>query len=152
MTSKLGAFPIPSAPTAEPTPVARVGHPQLLAMGQPVLVVLPGVRATVTALGPYERTPYLGGASPPVSTVGVITIDAVTTQGRLTLRAADVLSRDESGRLVSLAPAGSAAASAADASPARIRVMGRFTSGAAQLTWRYHGSVLAVWDFNVELD
>lgn len=152
VTSRLGAVPIPSTPAVEPTPVASRPDPQLLAMGAPVVVRLPGAAATITTYGPVELTPYLGGATLPTHTVGIITVTATPTAGSVTLRAADFLSRGETGTLVSLAPVGPASVTATPGKPAHLRIKGTFSSGAAQVTWRYRGKVLVIWDFNIELD
>lgn len=132
VTSRLGAVPIPSPPPDSPTPVASEAHPQLY--------------------GPVERTPYRGGPTLPTSTVGTITITVTPTRGTVTLRAQDFLSRGETGHVVSLRPAGPGTVTATAAHPGRIRIRGTFVSGAAQVTWRYEGKVLVIWDFNVELD
>jgi hypothetical protein len=144
--------PIPSAPADQPTPVATRKHPQLLAIGQPVVIALPGAAATVRTFGPVERTPYRGGASVPSSTVGVVRVEVTPTRGSVTLRAADLLSRDEVGRAVALAPVGPATVTATAHRTASLRVAGTFRSGSAQVTWRYQGHVLAIWDFTIELD
>ncbi len=152
VTAKLGAVPIPTAPKADPTPVASVKHPQLLAIGAPVKVVLPGAEAVVTALGPFELTPYGKGNRAPTSTVGIITVDVVPIRGSIQVSASDFLSRDQTGSIVSLNPDGASTVTATAAHPAKVRIKGRYVSGAAQVTWRYHGHVMAIWDFNIELD
>ncbi len=152
VTARLGVMPIPSPPAVEPTPVATRRHPQLLAMGQPVTVDLPAAAGTVTSFGPFERTPYGRGGAMPTSTVGTITLTMSPTRGSLTLRAADFLSRDETGKVVSLAPVGAASVTASPGHPAQLKIAGTFTSGAAQVTWRYQGHVIVIWDFNIELD
>lgn len=153
MVSSLGAVPIPSATSAQAMPIATQNRPQLLAMGAPVRATLPGgVDAVVTALGPQEQTPYTGGATPPRSTVGIITVTMAVTHGDLAVRSSDFTSRDETGKLVVLAARGPAAVHLRAGQSAQIEVSGRFTSGSAQVTWRHAGHVVALWDFTVELD
>jgi hypothetical protein len=132
--------------------VATSGHPQLLAMGEPVRIRLAGVSGLVTALGPYELTPYLGGTRLPTQTVGIFTLKAAPTTGSITLRAADFLSRDETGHYIALQPIGPSIVTATPRQPAQLKVKGTFESGAAQLTWVYGGKPLTIWDFNIELD
>jgi hypothetical protein len=121
-------------------------------MGAPVKVSLPGAAALVTTYGPVERTPYRGGPTLPTATVGTISITVKPTRGSLTLRAADFLSRDEEGRVVGLRPAGPSAVTAGVGNPAMMRIRGTFECGAAQVTSRYRGKTLLIWDFNIELD
>lgn len=152
VVSRLGAVPIPTAPTAVPTATASEKKLALVAIGQPVQARLPDADAVVTALGPNELTPYTGGSKRPHSTVGIITITIKPSRGRLAITAADFSSRDESGTHVTLAPAGAASVAARAGSTATLRVKGTFTSGAAQITWRHDDRVIVVWDFNIELD
>jgi hypothetical protein len=35
---------------------------------------------------------------------------------------------------------------------ARLTVAGRYESGAAELSWTHDGRLVALWDFNIELD
>jgi len=151
VVKQLGQVPIPTAPATDPTPTASPGHPQLLAMGAPVQVTLAAATATVNALGPDVVLPK-GGAAPPRSTTGTITFTATVVSGTLTLRAADFTSRDETGQAVRLTASGPATATAKAGQTATLRLSGTFRAGAAQVTWRDGGSVLALWDFNVELD
>ncbi len=67
-------------------------------------------------------------------------------------RAADFTSRDQTGRSVPLSAHGVSKVTAAAGKSATLKVQGRFTSGAAQITWTHQKSVLTVWDFNIELD
>lgn len=152
--ASLGAVPIPSAPATDPTPTAQPGHPQLLAIGAPVTAHLAGgATALVTALGPDQlSTAAAGGGKPPKSTIGVVTITAKVTHGSITLAAADFSSRDQTGRPIVLTAKGTGSATATQQKTATIAIQGRFTSGAAQITWNNQKSVLAVWDFNIELD
>ena len=152
--SSLGAVPIPTAPAADSTPTATPGHPQLLAIGAPVAAQLPGgVTAVVTALGPDQINvaPATGG-KPSETTIGVITITALVTHGSLTLSAAQFISRDQTGHLITLTPRGPGSTTAAQGHTVTLDVQGRFASGAAQITWAPQRSVLALWDFNIELD
>lgn len=150
--SSLGAVPIPTAPAAPATPTATERKLALLAIGEAVNAQLPDADATVTALGPRELTPYTGGAKPPQSTVGIITFTVKPSRGSLTIKASDFTSKDETGASVTLRPVGAARASAATGSTTRLRVKGTFHSGAAEVTWRHNDKVVAVWDFNIELD
>lgn len=152
--ASLGAVPIPSAPLTDPTPTAQPGHPQLLAIGAPVAAHLAGgTTAVVTALGPAPLSSApASGDKPPQSTIGVITITAKVSHGSITLTAADFTSRDQTGRPIVLTAKGAASATASAGKTATIAVQGRFSSGAAQLTWTNQKSVLALWDFNIELD
>jgi hypothetical protein len=150
VVQSLGKVPIPSAPATEPTPTASPGHPQLLAIGAPVHVTLPGATGVVTALGPDVTVP--GGSATAKSATGTITITATVTTGTLTFHAADFTSRDETGQAIPLAASGPATVTAGAGNPGSVRVTGTFPAGAAQVTWRLNGAVLAIWDFNVELD
>lgn len=147
----LGAVPIPSAPTAAPTPTADEGHMQLLAIGEPVRARLPTGDITLTALGPEQVTPSTGG-TPPQQTQGIITVTATDATSAVTLTAADFTSHDELGNALALTALGPATATAAPGHPASLRLSGTFHSGAAQITWRHDEKVVAVWDFNIELD
>lgn len=150
VVQSLGKVPIPSGPATEPTPTASPGHPQLLAIGAPVRVTVPGVAAVVAALGPDVNLP--AGTPTAKSATGTITVTATVTTGTLALRATDFTSRDETGRAVPLAASGPATATATPGKPGSVRMTGTFQAGAAQVTWRFNGTVLAIWDFNVELD
>jgi len=150
----LGAVPIPFAPAADPTPTASPAHPQLLAIGAPLTAVMSGgITALVVASGPDQLgTAPATGSAPPQSTLGIITITAHVIRGSLTLHAADFTSRDQTGRSVPLSAHGVSMVTAAAGKSATLKVQGRFTSGAAQITWTHQKSVLSVWDFNIELD
>jgi hypothetical protein len=52
---------------------------------------------------------------------------------------------------VELTPVGAASATASGTAPATLTVRGDFDAGAAQITWRHDGHVIAVWVFTVEL-
>ena len=58
----------------------------------------------------------------------------------------------QTGKLMTLTPHGAATAAATTGQTATLRIQGRFESGAAQVTWTNQKSVLALWDFNIELD
>jgi hypothetical protein len=153
---RLGAVPIPTPPPAAPTPLADSGHPQLLAMGAPVAVVFDSGRGLLVATGPTEDSTT---SAPPANTVpdevfGTFALHLTADQGSLAVSVADLSSRDQSGRVVPLSPAGAApgAVVATPGRPATLTVRGVFRSGSAQLTLRHAGRVIAVWDFSVELD
>ncbi len=105
------------------------------------------------ALGPDQvsSAPASGG-KPPLSTIGVITITAKVTHGSITLAATDFSSQDQTGRPIVLTAKGAGSATATQGTTATIAIAGRFTSGAAQITWINQKSVVALWDFNIELD
>ena len=151
--SSLGAVPIPTAPTGIPAPVtASVGHPQLVAMGAPVRVTLPGgAQVVITASGPTENLPA-GQAKPTGPVVGVISVTVTSSVGSLGLAAADLDSRDQTGQPVVLTPVGSATATATPGHPATVQLSGTFHQGDAQINWRQGGHVLAIWDFTIETD
>lgn len=150
--SSLGTVPIPTAPADAATPIASEQKLALLAIGEPVQAQLPDADALVTALGPEELTPYTGGATPPQSTVGIITVTVKPSRGSLTLTSADLSSKDETGALITLTPVGASTATATAGTTTALKVQGAFDSGAAEVTWRHDGKVIAVWDFNIELD
>lgn len=151
----LGAVPIPSAGPAEFAPSAAAGHPAILAIGGPVRVALRGgSTALVTALGPQQLGAPTSrpGGGPPQTTRAVITLRVATTKGSTTLAAADLSTRDQTGHALTLTPDGPPSRTVAAGTTASINVVATFASGAAQLTWRYAGKVLAIWTFNIELD
>jgi hypothetical protein len=151
--NSLGAVPIPSAAPGIPAPVnASVGHPQLLAMGGPVRVSLPGdVDALITTSGPASATPP-GSLKPNSAVTGVITVTVTPSRGTVRLAAADLESRDQTGNPVTLTPAGPATVTATPGHPAALRVTGTFQAGGAQINWQQSGHVIAIWDFTVEND
>jgi hypothetical protein len=151
--SSLGAVPIPSASAGTPAPVtASVGHPQLVAMGAPVQVSLPGnVQALVTTSGPASDTPS-GGAKPNAAVTGTITVTVRPSAGTVRLAAGDLSCRDESGAAVALTPVGPATVSVGSGQTATVTVTGSFQSGGAQINWQQDGHVIAIWDFTVEND
>jgi hypothetical protein len=149
---RLGRVPVPSPPTAQATPTASEDHLQLVAIGAPVRATLPGnTSAVVTALGPDEATPT-SGPTPPQQARGTFTVTLTDITGALTVHAADFSSRDEQGHPVTLTTVGPATVTATTGHPAALRLVGTFSSGAAQLTWRHDAKVITIWDFNVELD
>ncbi len=153
VVASLGAVPIPPDPSDAATPRASIGHPQLLAMGAPVLVTLPdGTDATVTARGPIELTPYTGGPKDPTSTPGIVTLEVTVRSGSLGVAAGDLTSRDQTGKEVTLVPQGAPSVAATSGQSTQLHVEGTYGSGSAQVTWRHNGSVLVVWDFTIELD
>ncbi|NMH96189.1 hypothetical protein [Pseudonocardia acidicola] len=152
VVARLGAVPIPTA-AAPATPVpAAPGHPQIMAMGGAVAATLPGTgTGTVTALGPQIDLP--AGARLPVEQArAAIRVEARTDTGTVALQAGDFTSRDDHGRDIPLDVVGPAAATSDPTRPATLQLAGTFHSGAAQITWRYRGAVVAVWTFTVELD
>lgn len=153
----LGAVPIPSAGPAESTPSATPGDPALLAIGGPVQVTLAdGSQGLVTALGPEQvaTAPPSGTSATgyPKSTRAVITLRVAMTTGAASIRTSDLSSRNESGAAIHLTPVGPATAHAGPTGAVTLRVAATFSSGAAQVTWRHNGAVIAVWTFNIELD
>jgi hypothetical protein len=153
VVSRLGAVPIPSVPTGTPAPViASAGHPQLLAMGAPVQVTLPGGgQGMITTTGPaYDLPP--GRVKPNAPVPGVITVTATATAGNLTLAGSDLASRDEQGNPVPLTATGPPTVSARPGHPATLRLSGTFHAGSAQINWQQDGHVIAMWDFTVEID
>ncbi len=150
-----GAVPIPSAEPAVPTPTATAGHPALLAIGGAVRVTFPdGQTGVVTALGPAQEStaPRTAAGGGRASTRAVITLRVAMTRGTATVSAAELSSRDETGRLIPLARRGPEQIHATTGPPQQLQVAGVFDSGAAQITWRHERTVLAVWTFNIELD
>lgn len=150
--SSLGAVPIPSASQGTPAPVtASVGHPQLVAMGAPVQVTLPGnVQALVTTSGPASDAS--SGANPKAPVVGTITVTVTPSAGTVRLTAGDLTCRDQTGAAVPLTPKGPATVSASPGHPATLTVTGSFQSGDAQINWQQAGHVIAIWDFTIEND
>ncbi|MEY9928138.1 hypothetical protein ABH926_002772 [Catenulispora sp. GP43] len=152
VVNKLGAVPIPSAPKSQPTPSADESHPQLVAVGSPVALTLPSGTGVVTALGPTEDLPTPLPATMPTQVAGTITLRVATKTGTMKVTAADLSSRDDHGTDIVLSPVGPAQAAATGGGTADLVVRGTFASGAAQITLREDGHVVAVWDFNIELD
>ncbi len=152
VVSSLGAVPVPTAPTAEPVVVASAGHGQLVAMGAPVDLRLPGgSKATVTATGPRQSS-TAPQVDPRATIIGTISLQVQATKGAVTVAAADLSSRDDTGQLIPLTSVGAPAVTVRAGATGHLTVTGRFRSGAAQLTLSYQGHPLALWDFNIELD
>ena len=152
VVAKLGAVPIPIAPATQPTPSADESHPQLVAIGSAVSVTLPGGTGVITALGPTEDLPTPAPAKPPSQVSGTITLRVAPASGTLTVRAADLSSRDDHGNNITLTAVGPNQVIATAGTNAPLTVRGTFQSGAAQITLRQDGHAIAVWDFNIELD
>lgn len=152
VVSSLGAVPVPMAPAAEPVVVASAGHGQLVAMGAPVDLRLPdGSKAMVTATGPRQSS-TAPQVDPRATIIGTISLQVQATKGTVTVSAADLTSRDDTGQLIALRTVGLATVTVRAGTTATITVDGRFRSGAAQLTLSNQGHRLALWDFSIELD
>lgn len=149
VVQSLGAVPIPTAPATEPTPTADQQHPQLLAIGAPVEAILPTGRATITALGPEIDLPT-GTTKPPEQVNGTITLRVVTESGSITVAATDLTSRDDSGNDIRLTPVGASGATGTPGTAVELKVAATFHTGAAQITLRHAGKIIALWTFNVE--
>lgn len=157
VVSSLGAVPIPPSTAPQPTPGASAGHPALSAAGGPIAVSLGDEgRAVVTVLGPEQAhtgaAESAAPASPQKRTRAYLTLQVRQTSGSATLGADELSSRDQTGRPVALAPKGSRVITTHAGSTSTLTVAGTFDSGAAQVTWRHQGKVLAIWTFTVELD
>jgi hypothetical protein len=72
--------------------------------------------------------------------------------GTVRVTTADLSSRDETGHAVRLRPRGVAAVTASPHHPGTLRVVGRYGSGAAQVTYRHRHDLVAIWDLDIELD
>lgn len=107
VVARLGAVPIPYATPGPPQPVAASSkHPQLLAMGDPVRVSLPGgATALINTSGP-TYPPLTGPARPDAVVPGTITLTATSATGPIQLALADLRCRDDQGNLVVLTPVG----------------------------------------------
>jgi hypothetical protein len=147
----LGAVPIPSRPAAHATPVASEHHLQLVAMGEPVRAELPPANAVVVASGPLQDPITIPGKVPDHA-LSTITVTVSGSTGDLTIKDTDFSSRDEEGKAIRLKARGPASVTASPGHPATLTLAGTYESGAAQLTWRHDGKVVALWDFNIELD
>lgn len=157
VVSALGAVPIPPSTVPQPTPEAAAGHPALSAAGGPIAISLGDEgRALVTVLGPEQAhtgsAESVAPASPEKSTRAYLTLQVRQTKGSATIHATELTSRDETGRPVALRPKGPAVITTHAGSTSTLKLGGTFDSGAAQVTWRHHHAVLAVWTFTVELD
>ena len=152
VVSSLGAVPIPPSTAPEPTPSASAGHPALSAVGGPIAMSLGSEgKAVVTVLGPTQATD--GQSDGPASkTRAYLRLRVAQTKGSATISSSELTSRDETGRSIALATDGPTTITTHAGKTSSLKVVGTFESGAAQITWRHHGHVLAVWTFNVELD
>jgi hypothetical protein len=150
----LGAVPVPSAPSAQPTPTGSAGHPAVLAIGGPVRVDLADGRAgVITVLGPEQLDPSIDASGQQAkSTRAVISVRITAIRGAIELSGHDLTSRDETGTAVALTARGASSVRATAGQSATIALQGRFDSGAAQITWRTGGQVYAIWTFTIELD
>lgn len=153
----LGAVPIPPRTVPQPTPKAAAGHPALSAAGGPIAVSFGDEgSALVTVLGPEPASTVargsVRGAAPGKRTRAYLTLVVRQVKGRATIRADELTSRDETGRPVRLTAEGAKVITTHTGSMSKLRVEGTYDSGAAQVTWRHQGQVLAVWTFTVELD
>ena len=146
----LGRVPIPTG-SGQPTATAGPHHPALLDIGAPLRVDLGTAQAEVTASGPVQSVEFTGTVRP-TRTGGTFTVLVRPTRGAVTVRAADFSSRDDTGTPVRLHAMGAAAVRATPGHPAQLRLVGTYGSGAAQLSWRVGGRLVAIWDFNIELD
>ena len=152
VVQQLGSVPVPTPPSATPTPVASPDHPQLLSIGEPVRADLPGgVSAVLTASGPVTVAPP-PGSTPPEPVQGTLTVTITSVSGTLTVHTSDLTSRSEMGKTVPLSALGAADVTASPGHPATIQMRGIYTDGAAQITWASGGKAIAVWDFNIETD
>ncbi|OJY38453.1 hypothetical protein [Pseudonocardia sp. 73-21] len=152
VVARLGAVPVPTAPPVAPVERADAGHPQVLAIGEPLDATVVGGAARVTMLGP-DITPAASTSGPPESGSAVFTVLVSAGSGSVAIAATDLSGRDDHGRDLVLAPVGPATvASAPGTAPATLRVAAEVHAGAAQITWRHAGKALALWTFNVELD
>lgn len=152
VVDRLGAVPIPPAPTlSQPLPAAP-GHPQIAAIGTTLAVTLLGAGdGMVTALGPQIDRPS-GGRISTEEAHATIVIRATTTRSSIALHSSDFTVRDDRGLNIHLVPAGPFTSSAESSRPAELVLVGAFHTGAAQITWRSHNAVIAIWTFNIELD
>ncbi len=105
----------------------------------------------VTVLGPTQATD--GQSDGPASrTRAYLSLRVAQVTGSATIKFDELTSRDETGRAIELKPDGPKTVTTHAGQTSTVKVVGTFESGAAQVTWRHHGHVLAVWTFNVEFD
>jgi hypothetical protein len=149
--NRLGTVPIPTA-QALPPPVAAPGHPQIAAIGTTFAVTLPGTDGVITALGPQIDPPPHDTRLPIEQAHTTITVKTTTTNGSITLHTTDFTVRDDRGTNIHLEPVGPSTIKAEPGRPAQLTLQGTFHTSAAQITWRYHNTVVAIWDFNIEPD
>lgn len=152
VVDRLGAVPIPTVQAHSPL-VAAPGYPQIAAIGTTFRVALPGItEGMLTALGPQIDSPPSGTRLPIEQAHATITIRATTTSGSIALHATDFTVRDDQGKNIRLEPVGPSAIRAEPSRPAQLTLQGTFRTSAAQITWRYHDTVVAIWAFDIELD
>lgn len=148
----LGAVPIPTAPASPVVPTASPGHAQLVAMGDAVRVDLGAEHDLITATGPDLDLPAAApGAPVPTASRGTLTVALRVETGSRTLRAGALAVTDELGHSVPCS-ADRATATAVPGTDAVVRLTATLAAGHSTLTWSDAGSVLATWDFEVELD
>lgn len=154
VVAESGRVPVATPPPeARTPPVATERKLQLVAMGEVVRARLADADLLVTALGPSYTAPSVTvGHRPAGRVVGYVDVTATARSGSVGLAAGQFSSRDQRGGQVPLRPRGAAAATVTPGHPARFRLDAVFADGAAQITWRYRGRPLVVWDFTVELD
>ncbi|MDP5226315.1 MULTISPECIES: hypothetical protein [Arthrobacter] len=157
VVQSLGAMPIPTAPSVEPTATADAKHGAVLAIGAPVSATLPGGTTVIlTALGP-DTAPVpvptvrpTAAADVPID--GTITVRVKAVSGSLTLGVGDLNCRDQMGHTVALSAVGASSVTVAAGAQADLVVRGTFHAGAAQVTLRHADRALALWTFNIEND
>lgn len=108
-------------------------------------------RALVTVLGPTQATDGQS-AGPASKTRAYLTLKVKQSKGSAVIKADELTSRDQTGGLIPLTSKGPKTITTHAGKTSELELVGTFESGAAQVTWRHHGKVLAVWTFNVELD
>ena len=152
VVDELGAVPIPTAPPVAPVERADDGHPQVLAIGEPVDATVTGGSARVTMLGP-DITPAARTTGPPEHGSAVFTVQITATSGAVAIAATDLSGRDDHGRDLVFTPDGPAGVvSVPRTGAATLRVTAEVHAGAAQITWSHNGAPMALWTFNTELD
>lgn len=115
-----------------------------------------GGTALAEALGPqqFTTTPIIPTpGKPPPSTPATIQLQVKATgRAPVTVRTADLVSRDDTGAVIRLTAVGPSSMTVAPGHQATVTVRGTFRSSSAQVTWSPDGVPLAVWDFTIELD
>lgn len=157
VVQSLGAVPVPSAPSVEPTASANASHGAVLAIGAPVSATLPdGATVILTALGPDTAPVPVPTshptAAPDIPIEGTITLRVKAVTGSTTFRADELSSRDQRGRTVALSPVGASTVTVSAGAQAELVVRGTFHEGAAQVTLRHADRAVALWTFNIEND
>jgi hypothetical protein len=151
VVARLGAVPVPVAPSVAPVERVAAGHPQVLAIGEPVDATVPGGAARVSMLGP-DITAAPRSSGPPEDGTAVFTVRVAATSGTVAVAASDLSGRDDHGRDLVLAPVGPAVVTGvAGAAPVTLRVRAAVhRRRAGHLAAR--GAPMALWTFNAELD